>query len=158
MSKKRVFVFGVVLGLVVGAAAATAWFTLRPKPEEQARPDALAAKQPLLLPASTEDTKRVAAMAGCKNIATAVEAFTTNPANPDGTIPRELGDLVRPPFGGPSFLRNGAADLLDPWGHPYTMSVRRRDNGAEYTLIGTTAPDGTPISQYGIGEESVPPR
>ncbi len=158
MSKNRVFVIGVVLGLVVGAGAATAWFTLGPGPEEQARPEAHAPKPPEILPSPLEDARRTVALVGCKNLATAVQAFATNPANPDWTIPRELGDLVRPPFGGPSYLRNGDADLIDPWGQPYRMSARKRDDGVDYALISTTAPDGTPINQFGIGKMSVPPR
>jgi hypothetical protein len=103
-----------------------------------------------------EDAKRTAAVAGCKNIATACDAYSANPANPEGTKPNEIGDLLQPPFGGPSYLRNREADTKDPWGKPYQIRPQKRADGSEYVLVTTTTPDGTPISQFGIGEKATP--
>jgi general secretion pathway protein G len=104
------------------------------------------------VPRYIEDGRRTSALAGCKNLATAIEAYTTNPGNPDGIPPSQLADLVRPPFGGPSFLRNGEADTRDPWGKPYNIEQSQRGDGTVYYLVTTTAGDNTtPISQFGIG-------
>jgi hypothetical protein len=103
-----------------------------------------------------DDTKTSKAQLGCTSIAQAVEAYIDNPDNTKHEPPRTLNDLVQPPFGGPSFLRNGAVDLLDPWGNPYQMQLRKRSDGTQYVLISTFAPNGTPISQYGIGTNVIP--
>src|SRR5438105_2622731 len=103
-----------------------------------------------------DDTKTHKAQLGCSSIATAIEAYINNKDNKQHEPPTVLRDLVEPPFGGPSFLRNGAADSLDPWGKPYEMERVRRADGTEYILVKTTAPDGTPISQFGIGRNATP--
>ena len=93
---------------------------------------------------------------GCKSLETAIEAYTQHEANTKHEFPTTLNDLVHPPFGGPSFLRNGETDLRDQWGKPYQMERARWPDGEEYILVTTTAPDGTPISQFGIGKNSRP--
>lgn len=103
------------------------------------------------------EAKRNTALLGCKSISIAVDAYRLSPSNPDGSLPSAPTDLVNPPFGGPSFLRNGQKDLLDPWGNPYQFKLQTRKDGVEVVLISTTAPDGTPISQHGIGEKATPP-
>jgi hypothetical protein len=103
-----------------------------------------------------DDTKTSKAQLGCMSIAVAIEAYIDNEANKTHEPPTALRDLVEPPFGGPSFLRNGEADLIDPWGKPYEMERVRRSDGTEYILVKTTAPDGTPISQHGIGPNARP--
>lgn len=43
--------------------------------------------------------------------------------------PTKLADLIVPPFGGSSFVRNGEDDLLDPWGRPFKYAVVPDGNG-----------------------------
>jgi general secretion pathway protein G len=107
-------------------------------------------------PYAGSSTKTGQAQMGCQSLATAVEAYVQNSDNPKHEFPAKLADLLEPPFGGPSFLRNGAQDLLDPWGKPYQMELVRRSDGTEYLLIKTTAPDGREFSQYGIGKKARP--
>ena len=106
----------------------------------------------------SDDTKTHSAQLGCTSLATAIDAYTQHKDNKQHELPMVLRDLVEPPFGGPSFLRNGETDLLDPWGKPCEMERRQFQDGREYILVKTTAPDGTPISQFGIGEKNSRPR
>jgi general secretion pathway protein G len=112
------------------------------------------------LDTSRDDPRKARAQLGCVNITFAIEVYMKSPMSPnrsDATRePKSTRDLVYPPFGGPSLLRNGEADLLDPWGNPYQMTHIQRKDGTEYILITTTAPDGTPISQHGIGINASP--
>jgi general secretion pathway protein G len=103
-----------------------------------------------------ENAKKSKAHLGCKGLSQAIESYTLNPANPDGSFPNQLGDLLQPPFGGTSLLRNGQDDLVDPWGKQYTMEPAQRADGTTYILVHTTAPDGTVISQFGIGPNAMP--
>jgi general secretion pathway protein G len=107
-----------------------------------------------------EDAKKTRAQLGCKGIAQAIETYQNNPQNPGLTdeerMPQDPSQLVNVPFGGPSFLRNGEADLLDPWGKPYQFEPRTRQDGTTYIIVLTVAPDGTQISQHGIGPNAIP--
>src|SRR5436305_999766 len=98
-----------------------------------------------IAPWSTEtyrlDAQKSRAQLGCTSLAQAIEAYVQHEANKKHELPTALRDLVQPPFGGSSFLRNGEADLLDPWSKPYEMERGRRSDGTEYLLITTTAPD-----------------
>jgi len=119
-------------------------------------------------PWSTEDYRLEAqkskAQLGCTQIATAIEAFCNSPQaswpkewqDSQSKAPRTLRDLAHPPHGGSSYLRNGDADTVDPWGKPFQLNVVTNPDGSAYLLITTTAPDGTPISQHGIGEAATP--
>jgi hypothetical protein len=100
--------------------------------------------------------KDARAQLGCKSLETAIEAYIQHKDNPKQEFPNTLNDLVEPPFGGSSFLRNGRADTIDPWGKPYEFERARWSDGTEYILVKTTTPDGTPISQFGIGKNSRP--
>jgi hypothetical protein len=71
-------------------------------------------------------------------------------------MPSGPQDLVQPPFGGQSFLRNGLVDTLDPWGKTYQFQQHTRGDNSVYILVTTTAPDQTPISQLGIGPNAIP--
>ena len=42
---------------------------------------------------------------------------------------------MKPPFGGPSFLRNGEADLFDPWGKPYRYAVIPNAKGEQEVYV-----------------------
>jgi general secretion pathway protein G len=103
-----------------------------------------------------ENAKKSKAHLGCKSLAQTIEGYTMNPANPEGLFPNQLGDLLQPPFGGTSLLRNGQDDLMDPWGKQYSMEQAQRADGTSYILVSTTAPDGTVISQFGIGPNATP--
>ena len=103
-----------------------------------------------------EDAKKTKAHLGCKAVATAIESYTSNAANPTSTPPQQPGELIQPSFGGPSLLRNGEADLLDPWNKQYVFEQAQRTDGTEYVIVYTTAPDGTKISQFGIGPAATP--
>jgi general secretion pathway protein G len=107
-----------------------------------------------------EDAKKSKAQLGCQSIATAIEAYMQSPQNPgmtdDQKMPSGPQDLIQPPFGGPSFLRNGQVDTYDPWGKPYQFQMHTRGDGTTYILVTTTASDQTPISQLGIGPNAMP--
>ncbi|MCI0699673.1 MAG: hypothetical protein L0241_01125 [Planctomycetia bacterium] len=65
-----------------------------------------------------------------KAIVEACEAYRDNPTNPErGKYPSTLIELVNPPFGGPPFLRNGEADLFDPWGKQFEYAVKTDTEG-----------------------------
>ncbi len=104
-----------------------------------------------------DDAKKSRAHLGCKGISQAVEAYVTNPANPNSDQPGTLQDLIQPPFGGPSFLRNGLDDTRTPWNNEqYTMEQATRSDNTTYMLVWTKAPDSTEISQFGIGPNARP--
>jgi general secretion pathway protein G len=107
-----------------------------------------------------EDAKKAKAQLGCTGLAQAIEAYTTNPMNTglsdQDKLPQNPQNLVQPTFGGQSFLRNGAADTYDPWGKQYSFQQQNRSDGTVYILVTTTAPDGTQISQFGIGQNAQP--
>jgi general secretion pathway protein G len=109
-----------------------------------------------------EDAKKSKAQLGCTSIATAIEAYINSPQNPgltdDQKFPQDISNLYNVPFGGPSFLRNGQPDTIDPWGKPYSFQPHTRADGTTYLLVTTQAPDGTPISQHGIGQINAQPK
>lgn len=96
------------------------------------------------------------AQLSCQSIAQAAEAYREHPENRTRQLPGSLRDLITPPFGGGTFLRNNEADLLDSWGNLYQMDRRKTADGREYLLIWTTAPDGMRISQFGFGKKADP--
>lgn len=104
-----------------------------------------------------DEAKKTKAQLGCQQLATAIDFYIHSPSSQRSQL-RTLNELDQPPSGGPSLLRNGPADLLDPWGNPYQMELKKFADGREYYLITTTAPDGTPISQFGIGPNAAPAR
>ena len=105
---------------------------------------------------SIQDAKLARAQLGCTGLAQAIEAFVDHKANTKHEFPLALSDLVRPPFGGSSFLRKGEADLMDAWGKPFQMEQKKTLDGRDYILVFTTAPDGTLISQFGYGTNATP--
>ncbi len=148
---------GLIVGVCLGCGGAVVWFQrdkatvahvaasdtnpAPPAPEQAQQPDPL-------------EAQKRAATKGCLLIAQAIDAYTTNPANDRQEPPTALADLVRPAFGGRSFLRNNESDLKDPWGKPYAAERRIHADGTEYAFVTTEAPDGTPISQFGMGSAS----
>jgi hypothetical protein len=96
-----------------------------------------------------EGAREKLALLRARALETACEAYRANPQS-GNALPRALNDLAAPPFGGASFLRNGAADLLDPWGQPYKYKVVPAQNGfplpyiwTERTVNGKTRVIGT---------------
>jgi hypothetical protein len=59
----------------------------------------------------------------------ACEAYQFNPQNDTKAPPTILLELVKPPFGGASFLRNGEKDLVDPWGKMFQYAVAKDEKG-----------------------------
>ena len=101
-----------------------------------------------------EDARKSKAQTSCKGIADAIQNYMQNPANSDSSPPSGINDLLTPPFGGTGYLKNGAADLKDPWGQQYQMEPFQQGDGATIYRVFTYAKDGTAISQYGIGPMS----
>lgn len=141
----------------------------KPKPADKAteKPKAAAPATgvevaPPPRPALTAAERKELALAGCKRLAKAIEDYQTSDRNPgttaDERFPLDPNHLDKPPFGGPSFLPNGAADFFDPWGKPYQFQLRARADGTTYVLVFTLSPDATPISQFGMYEDSAPPK
>ena len=105
---------------------------------------------------SGSSSKVTKAHLGCQNLAQVSEAYREHEGNGKREFPRDLSDLHRPPWGGPSLLRHGEEELVDPWGNRYQIEQRRFSDGTEFILVRTTAPDGVPISQFGIGKNAEP--
>jgi hypothetical protein len=86
--------------------------------------------------------------------------YKVHDANPGKTdeekLPPNANALHEPPFHKGSLLKDGRANLIDPWGKPYELTHVKRANGSTYVLIKTTAPDGTPITQFGVGKTEEP--
>ena len=68
--------------------------------------------------AKFEEAKQAQAALNVKSILLACQAYSRNPANEKAVYPIILLELVKPSFGGASYLRDGEKDLLDPWGKP----------------------------------------
>ena len=96
------------------------------------------------------------AQQGCKHIDEAIRQYIEHPGNARHEPPRTLEELDHPPWGGSSLLPLGSANRTDPWGKPYEFERAKKANGDEFIIVKATAPDGTPISQFGIGPNSVP--
>lgn len=96
------------------------------------------------------------AIVACAHLRTACEAYRLREANEKHEWPRNLRDLVHPPFGGASLLEDGANCLIDPWGKPYMLSISTREDGSPYALIWTVNHEGLLISQHGIGPKARP--
>lgn len=105
-----------------------------------------------------EDAKKTQAQLQCKTIAEACQAYYMN-AQSGGNFPETLNDLILP-FGGTggtqSLLKNGQQDLIDPWGgqRMYQYKLITAADGSNQPLVYCIAPDGTPISQFGVGNNS----
>ena len=110
-----------------------------------------------------EEARKSKAQLGCTTLDKAIKAYVLSSSNPaveeDQKFPTSPQDLVTP-FGGTggstSFLENGPSDIIDPWGKQYQFEARVKPDGTKYILVHTTAPDGTQISQFGIGANAQP--
>jgi len=105
-----------------------------------------------------EKAKQSKAQLACKAIADACEAFYLDPSN--GTYPTDISQLVTPPNGGRSQLKNGIQDTYTPWPNvqpQYTLEIQTKADGTQYPFVHCRADDGTQISQFGIGQKAAPP-
>ena len=101
-----------------------------------------------------EDARKSKAQTSCAGISQAISAYMMAPAN-DGSPPSSPQDLLSPPWGGTGYLKNGAADLKDPWGNDYQMEPFTQGDGSTIYRVFTYAKsDNTPISQFGQGPKS----
>lgn len=91
----------------------------------------------------------------CRWLSQAVEAYRTSARNKQMVLPESLLDLRKPPFGGTPFVPEDA--LFDPWSRPNIFEIRLDQRKRLYVYVFTMAPDGTPISNFGIDKESYPP-
>lgn len=104
--------------------------------------------------AKLEAAKRQRAELNCRSLLLACEAYAVNPANTTATYPTILLELVKPPFGGASYLRDGEKDLVDPWGKMFQYAVAKDEKGnlrayvwtertadGKTTVIGTKPPE-----------------
>ena len=92
----------------------------------------------LPLAATIEKAKEDQTARACRSILYACEAYQAHPQNKTGAYPPKLADLVKPPFGGASFLRNGKDDLIDPWGNAYRYAVEKDKKGVPRVFVWTT--------------------
>lgn len=100
----------------------------------------------LPLPALVEKAKEDKARRGCQSVVFACEAYQNHPQNKTGEYPAKLAELVKPPFGGPSFLRNGKDDLIDPWGNAFQYAVEKNKKGELKVFVWTERTvDGKPM-------------
>ncbi len=107
-----------------------------------------------------EGAKKTKAQLGCETINKAIKAYQMDPRNPGQTdedkLPSGQQDLIRPFGSNSSFLEGSGNDLNDPWGNEYKFERRTRADQTVFIVVRTTAPDGTPITQYGQGPNAEP--
>lgn len=105
--------------------------------------------------ANLEGAKKSQAQLKAAAIAKAMETYYINP-NSGGAYPTQLQELVTPPWGGSSLLNDPQADLVDPWGKQFQIQQAPSNDNSVLgkPIVFTTAPDGTPISQHGVGNLS----
>jgi hypothetical protein len=63
-----------------------------------------------------------------RSILQACVAYQVTPAS-NMTYPTILLELVKPPFGGASYLKDGKKDLIDPWGKMFQYAVVKDKQG-----------------------------
>jgi general secretion pathway protein G len=110
----------------------------------------------IAVPKYIDDARKSRAHLAAQSLSQACEAYHINPANSDGTYPNSLQDLLTPPFGGSSYLKNGQQDLVTPWNQQFALEQKTKSDNTVYMLVWTTAPDGTKISNFGIGPKAEP--
>lgn len=113
----------------------------------------LAGVATVALTANLENAKKSTAQLRAKSISQAMETYYLNP-NSGNTYPESLQNLLQPPWGGTGLLKNGAEDLIDPWGQQFQIQAATGGDGATTPLVFTRAPDGVMISQKGVGPMS----
>jgi hypothetical protein len=84
-------------------------------------------------PVLAEEARGELAVRQAHVVLAACEAYRAHPKS-GNTYPDNLAELLTPPFGGSSFLKNGQEDLVDPWVSPFQLGlarVRTRVNGKD---------------------------
>jgi hypothetical protein len=97
---------------------------------------------------TTDKAKESVAELSARGLAVACEAYYVNPSS-NNQPPKTLDDLVKPAFGGPSLVRNGAKDLLDPWGKKYQYAVGQDKDGSMMAFVWTERIVGGKVKVYG---------
>lgn len=97
-----------------------------------------------------ENARKSQAQLACKGLASACDTYYLD-ARSGGNYPDQLGQLIEFPG-----LKNGQQDLVSPWNTPYQMRVVQSPDGSQQPaiLVYVIAPDGTAVSQHGIGPMS----
>ena len=98
-----------------------------------------------------ENARKSQAQLQCRSLASACETYYLDPRS-GGTYPASLNELVN--FPGGSLLKNGYDDLKSPWGtnNPYVLQQTTSSEGSTIIFVYVDAPDGTRITQHGIGQ------
>lgn len=73
-------------------------------------------------------------IARTKDIVTGCVTFRDNPQS-EGKYPATLDELIRPPFGGPPYLRNMEDDLLDARGERFGYAVVVDETGGAQVYV-----------------------
>ena len=81
-----------------------------------------------------EDAREAVAERNMQSLSNACESYYLNP-NSKQSYPSLLRDLVSPPWGGPSYVKDGATALLDPWGNPFRYATSQGKKGNPITFI-----------------------
>ncbi len=81
-----------------------------------------------------EDAREAVAERKMQSLSNACESYYLNP-NSNQSYPSVLRDLVSPPWGGASYVRNGATALLDPWGNSFQYATGQGKKGNPITFI-----------------------
>lgn len=110
----------------------------------------------IAVPRYIDDARKSRAHLAAQSLAQACESYHINPGNTDGSYPQALNQLVTPPFGGVSYVKGGQQDLMTPWNQEFIYEVKTKSDNSLYPLIYTVAPDGTKVSNFGIGDKAVP--
>ncbi|MBN9520920.1 type II secretion system protein GspG [bacterium] len=94
-----------------------------------------------------EKAKAEKAERSVKSLLAACEAYYVNPQS-GNTYPRTFGDLLKPPFGNASFLRD-PTDIIDPWGKQYKYQIAPQADGTPAPYIWSEREVGGKTRVYG---------
>lgn len=151
---------GLLLGVCIGAGAVATWYSTRERAKEDAKVEPPPKEVPQPTPPTPEQLLKGAkekARLGCVKISKAIDSYALSSSNPGNSdeerLPPALESLLSPVWS-TSFLPDGSNSLIDPWGKKYQPQQSAREDGTAYIIVFTRAPDGTPISQFGIGAGS----
>ena len=105
-----------------------------------------------------DDARKSQAHLKAAAIAKAMESYYINPGS-NNTYPTSMQELRQPPWGGTSFLTDPQNDPLTPWNNQefaIEMTVASDGSAQGKPYVHTQAPDGTPVSNFGIGDKAMP--
>ncbi len=84
----------------------------------------------------SEAAEEAKAILQANAIMKACESYYLNP-NSCNKYPLKLDDLVKPPWGGVSFLNDPKKDLIDPWGIRFQYAVAADGKGNQRPFVWT---------------------